>query len=498
MEDCRLRGKAADEIARDDEQLSPGVLGTSSIVFMVMAVSAPLAVVVALMPMAFAFGNGAGVPGTWVLAIGAMLLFAIGYVRFIPFVVNAGAFYAYVSSSFGKECGLAAAYVAAVSYFALCCSTLAALAFFSADFFYQSTGLQTPWELWAAMAVGMLIFLAYHHITLAATVLSIALVAEVGLITLLAIAVASDRGFAAFQISDFSPSTVFTPGLGVALIYAFNSLIGFESTAIYQEEARDRHRTIPRATYISVIAVGFFYVIAAWALTSSVGSASVSGIAAADPGHFVADRAGEHLGRTGRLAFSTLILTSAFAAVLGLFNNATRYLFALARDGVLPRRLARTHRVHGSPHVAGMTLAAVLIVSTGGASIAGLDPLLNISTSLVGVGSVGLMALLGTTALAVPVFFARRGHFGWRTGIAPLLGGIAILAATWLAVDNYTLLTGVDLPVVNRLPALLVIVAVTGLVQARWLRRNRPRVYRRIGESRVDEPASHAGGGTVP
>lgn len=483
----------AHETARDDEQLSQGVLGTSSIVFMVMAVSAPLAVVVALMPMAFAFGNGAGVPGTWVLAIGAMLLFAIGYVRIIPFVVNAGAFYAYISASLGKECGLAAAYIAAVSYFALSCSTLAALAFFCADFFHEVAGLQTPWELWTVMAVGLLVFLAYHRITLAATVLSIALVAEVALIALLAIAVAFDRGFAAFQITDFSPSTVFAPGLGVALIYAFNSLIGFESTAIYQEEARDRHRTIPRATYVSVIAVGFFYVIAAWALTSSVGSASVSAMAAADPGHFVADRAAEHLGPTGRAAFSTLILTSAFAAVLGLFNNATRYLFALARDGVLPRRLARTHRVHGSPHVAGMVLAAVLIVSMAAASVAGLDPLLNISTSLVGLGSVGLMALLGVTALAVPVFFARRGQFGWRTGIAPLLGGIAILAATGLAVANYSLLTGVDLPVVNRLPILLVIVAGAGLVQARWLLRNRPHIYQRIGVSRVDDQAVDGG-----
>ena len=42
-----------------DEQLERGVLGTSAIVFMVLAVAAPLAVVVALMPIALAFGAGA-------------------------------------------------------------------------------------------------------------------------------------------------------------------------------------------------------------------------------------------------------------------------------------------------------------------------------------------------------------------------------------------------------------------------------------------------------
>ncbi len=105
-------------------RLSSGVLGTSDIVFMVMAAAAPMGVVVTLLPMAFAFGNGAGVPGTYLGAIGAMLLFAVGYVRIIPFVQNAGAFYAYIAASVGRTCGLSAAYVAPFSYFALSASTL--------------------------------------------------------------------------------------------------------------------------------------------------------------------------------------------------------------------------------------------------------------------------------------------------------------------------------------------------------------------------------------
>src|SRR5262245_32813998 len=100
-------------LARDGG-LRGGVLGTADIVFMVMAAAAPMAVVVALLPMALAFGNGPGVPGTYVFAIGAMLLFAIGYVRIIPHVQNAGAFYAYIAASIGRVWGLAAAYVAAL------------------------------------------------------------------------------------------------------------------------------------------------------------------------------------------------------------------------------------------------------------------------------------------------------------------------------------------------------------------------------------------------
>ena len=71
--------------------------------FMVMAAAAPMAVVVALMPMAFAFGNGAGVPAVYLGSAIAILFFAVGYVRIIPYVRNAGAFYAYISCKFRKD-----------------------------------------------------------------------------------------------------------------------------------------------------------------------------------------------------------------------------------------------------------------------------------------------------------------------------------------------------------------------------------------------------------
>jgi amino acid transporter len=269
-------------------------------------------------------------------------------------------------------------------------------------------------------------------------------------------------------------------------MYGFNSLIGLEGTAIYQEEARDREVTVPRATYISVIVVGFFYLFTAWCLSTSVGSANVAQVAAADPGHFVTDRAADHLGAAGVAAFSLLVLTSGFAATLGLFNNATRYLYALARDGVLPRRFARTHPRFGSPHQAGTFLGAMLIVVVGAGAFAGFDPLLNISTSLVGLGSVGLMSLLAITALVVPIFFARRGSYGVATIVAPVIGGVAIAVATALAVTNYSALTGVESRIINSLPYLLVLAALIGIIQAQWLRVHRPGTYDRIGASRVD------------
>lgn len=469
------------------DQLERNALGTSDIVFMVLAASAPLAVVMGLMPFALAFGNGRGVPGALIIGGLAMLLFAVGYVRQIPFVRNAGAFYAYISASLSRIVGLPAAYIAAFSYLACCISTLVTHAFFVSDLVFALTGIRTFWVYWGVGALGLIGVLAYHRITMVAAVLTLALGAEILAIIVLDIAIVHNHGFGAFRISDLAPSSVFTPGLGIALIYTFTSMFGIEGTAIYQEEARNAAVTVPRATFISVLFAVLLYSITAWCLSTAVGSTEAGRIAARDVGHFVSDRARENLGERAAIVLQLLVITSTFAAVLGLFNSSTRYLYALARDGVLPRALGHTHREYHSPHIAGIFLTVLGVAFLVFAGIAGLDPLINIAPMFIGLGSLGLMCLLAITSLGIPIFFARRGEFGFGKTAAPLVGGLAVSACTVLAATNYSILTGVDNEFINSLPWALVCLAIAGAAQALYLRRYRPAAYQRIGQSRVEQ-----------
>jgi amino acid transporter len=201
----------------------------------------------------------------------------------------------------------------------------------------------------------------------------------------------------------------------------------------------------------------------------------------------VASQGITRLGSWAGTAFGALMLTSSFAAALALFNNAARYLFALARDGVLPGALARIHPQHRSPHIATGLLAALLATMIAAGALAGLDPLVNLTTALVGLGSVGLMALLAITALAIPLFFLKKRMLGLRTSLAPVLGGAVIAIAVYRACANYSAITGVESVVINHLPYLLLAVALFGAAQARWLRARKPRVYAQIGATRVDE-----------
>jgi amino acid transporter len=469
-----------------DGRLADGSLGSAHIVFMVIAAAAPMAVIVAIVPIAFALGNGIGTPGMFLLAALTLALFSVGYTRAIPFVRNAGAFYAYITQGLGRPVGLVAAYTAMVCYTALAAATCGALAFFAADTANRLFGIDLSWEVWAAIAIVLVALLGYRRITLTARVLGVALLLEVAMLLVLDVAILFDQGPGAFTLDAFAPSNVFGGVVGVAVIYAFSSFLGFEGTAIYAEEAADPRRTVPRATYAAVAVVGIFYVFTTWALIAGAGADQVVATASEDPGAFVFDLSDRFVGSASTDVLNVLIVTSSFAAVLAFHNAASRYFYALARDGFLPAALAKTHPRHKSPYVAGLVQVTILALIVAGFAIAGLDPLTNLSTAMTGFGAVGLMALLAVTSLAVLAFFWRRGERGWAVTVAPVLATAGLAAATVLALVNYPSLTGSTSDVINKLPWLHLVTIAAGIGVALWMRANRPARYAAMGTTRVD------------
>ena len=175
-------------------RLASGSLGPEHITFMVLAAAAPMAVVVAIMPIALALGNGVGTPGMFLLAALSLLVFSFGYVRAVPYVRNAGAFYAYIANGLGRPAGLVAAYVALVGYNSLAAATCGALAFFASGTANDLLGISLTWPVWAAIFIAIVAVLSFRRITLTARLLGVALVAEVIMVLLLAAAILVDQG----------------------------------------------------------------------------------------------------------------------------------------------------------------------------------------------------------------------------------------------------------------------------------------------------------------
>lgn len=144
------------------------------------------------------------------------------------------------------------------------------------------------------------------------------------------------------------------------------AFIGFEATALFSEEAREPRKTIPRATYTAIIAIGVIHAITGWAIVSAVGvrdaqQNALDHLASGDMALVLLDT---YLAPILGMVALVLLVVSLFAAQLAFHNSAARYLYALGRAHVLPRWLAKTNR-NGAPERAQLANLIFAVVVAG-------------------------------------------------------------------------------------------------------------------------------------
>jgi amino acid transporter len=206
------------------------------------------------------------------------------------------------------------------------------------------------------------------------------LVFEIAIVLALVSVVVARGGDSGLDLAPFEPSNISSGAPGIGLMFAIASFIGFEATAIFRDEARDPDRTIPRATYMSVLGIGVFYTLAGWALVMAWGADNVVARAAEDPGVLIIDTMHRYLGPVGEIGVNVLLLTAMFAAILSFHNVLTRYQHSMASAGVLPHVIAAVHHRHGSPYRASFlqTITAAILVALF--AIFQLDPVYDVFT----------------------------------------------------------------------------------------------------------------------
>lgn len=466
-------------------------LGTPGVVFLVLAAVAPLTGIVVIASLGIALGDGGGMPGAFLLAALILVLFGVGYAQMSKVVTGAGGFYVYVTKGLGRPMGLIAALIALLGYNCFVAGAVGTSGFFTANVVEQVFGLHTPWQLWSLASALAVFALGRRGVDVSAKVLGVSLVLEVSILLVLDVAVAVRTGL---DVHAFAPGVVFSGSVGIAFLFAFNAFVGFEATGLFSEEARDPHRTISRATYTAIVLIGGFAAVTTWAIVSATGVA-LAGQTAQDhlaTGDLVFSISRTYLGSFLTDVMMLLLVVSLFAALLALHNSATRYLFALGRARVLPAVLGRTNAANGAPYVASGTQIGLATLIAAAYALAGLDPLADLTASMTGIGTLGVLALQALAGIAVVAFFReRRDPRLWRTAIAPGLGGLGLLAVTALAIVNFPTLAGSEAPGISLLPWLLAVAVAAGLGLAAWLRQRRPDVYAGLDELGLDtEPAT--------
>lgn len=475
-----------DSLVAPAKQRLSGSLGPGAIVFMVVAAAAPLTVIGGGFPLAALLGNGAGAPAMFALGGAILLLFSVGLATMSRFVSKPGAFFTYVGYGLGRPAGLAAAWIAILTYVTVQLCVYGFIGLLLDGWIADKVGLDLPWWAWSLALVAIVGILGYRHIELSSKVLGVLLLAEVGIVVLLSAVILVQGGAEGISADSFAPDTVTSGTPALALMFCMAGFIGFEATAIFRDEAKEPEKTIPKATYGAVLLIAVFYTFCSWAIVQGWGSGFAEEVATGLDG-FIVTTSDRYLGSLGAEVTSILLITSVFACILSFHNVITRYLHSMSNAGLVPSHLGGVHETHDSPHVSSLTTSIVGFVAVTMFALFQLDPYLEVFTWFSGIATVAIVVLMALTCLAVVVYFLRNKVPAtvWHTTIAPVIGLAGLVFVTYILFSNFSMLLGdVDdagVPHVGGLTiTFLVAMAafpVFGLAQALWMHTSRPAAY---------------------
>ncbi len=432
-------------------RLKPNAVGIVGVMFMAVATAAPITAMVGNVPIAVGFGNGSFAPAGYLFATIVLSLFAIGYATMAKHLTATGAFYGYIAHGLGRIMGMASGLIITMAYVVFEGSLIGIFSFFAKNLMSSLFGLDVHWVIPALLMIIANSALAYYDINIAAKVLGVFLITEIIMLSLGAFAVLVHGGGPEGLVigETLNPLGAFTSAEGIVgasaglgLFFAFWSWVGFESTAMYGEESRNPKKIIPRATIISVVSIGLFYVFVSWMAIAGTGPANAIELAqnADTAGDIFFGPVREYYGEWAVTMFNILLCTGSFACGMAFHNCASRYLYALGREGLsskLQQTIGRTHPTHGSPHIASLVQSGISLVLVLAFLFAGMDPYLHLYTLLAILGTMAILVVQSLCAFAVIAYFHFHGENAeskhwFKTLVAPLLGGIGMLYVVFL------------------------------------------------------------------
>src|SRR5918992_1503723 len=224
-------------------------------------------------------------------------------------------------------------------------------------------------------------------------------------------------------------ASVLTALLG-GTVLAFYALIGFDDSVNVAEETRHPSRNYPRAIFGGLLAAGIIYLLVT--ITASIVVPTAQLAESSGPLLEVVERAPLAI-PTKLFALIALIAVSN-GALINLIM-ASRVIYGMADQGVLPGVFARVHEGRRTPWVAILfvtTVGLIMLVSLGAGALDTLS-----STTVV-------LLLLAFTMVNASVLVLRRDpveHEHFRTPtVFPVLGIVVSLALLiYSALDDYTI-----------------------------------------------------------
>jgi amino acid transporter len=435
---------------------------------------------------------GGSTPLAFLLGGIACLALAFVVIGFTRRMASAGYAYTYASRSLGKESGFMAGWLYFGGMICFVPMTMSGVGYLAANLL----NLNPDWWI-LFFFIGMALLLALSIVRIKVTtrtqlyvgIVTVALIVIVDLIVTIK-GGSSGQAPGAFTFGH-TVSGGFN-GVFYGIIFGVTSYIGFETAADFGEETANPRRFIPIAIIAATGFVVIFYLWTTYAITIGLG-VNNGAKWGAEPvllqvvaNTYVAHWVGTLIEIGGMCA--------AFIVCVACVTAGTRTLFAMGREGVLPRLFAHTHPRFKTPVNATLTVVAVATVmallvgyplsdATFGAPFSNYYFWATAGTLLIIV--VYIMLCVGGIA-----FFRRtRDSRRWNPLVhvaVPVIGVVVFGAALYGSVHP------TPPGILKWTPYLAIVWLVIGVGVVAWLRSRRPDAVARIGSILGEEGGTDA------
>ncbi|GAT74581.1 amino acid permease-associated region [Microbacterium sp. HM58-2] len=361
--------------------------------------------------------TGGRVAATYIITLAVMLFTARSYARMSVAYPYSGSAYVYTQQSFGGAIGFLAGWSLLLDYL-----FLPMINYLIIGLYLGSVFPTVPTWVWVVGAIALVTVLnVIGIVSVARANFVIIAVQTVFIACFVVFASAAAAGNAVDPLAPFAGDgtvdSILPVFQGAAILCL--SFLGFDSVSTLAEEAKDSRRTVPRAIMIVTIGAGLLFVLLTYLAQVAYPS---NAFESADTASI------EVVASLGQEWLSVLFLSGFIAGGLGsaLTSQASvaRILFAMGRDGVLPRSLfGHLSKRFGTPAVPTLIVSAVSLSAL-------FADLLTIS-NMISFGA--LIAFSCVNLSTIKHHFVDRGErSGWDAVNNLVLPGIGFGLTVWL------------------------------------------------------------------
>ncbi|MDH6193761.1 putrescine importer [Mycobacterium frederiksbergense] len=323
----------------------------------------------------------------------AMLFTALSYAFMSRAVPRAGSAYAYAKQSFGGNIGFLSGWTLLLDYL-----LMPTITYLVIGLYMNAAFPGVPFWVWVLGSIAVVTVLTILGITVVSGVSSALLLLQVVFLAVFAfLTVRSINGTPLPPLTD----ALFGTGPGISHVFAGAailclSFLGFDAVSTLAEETVDAKMVIPKAIVLVTLIGGLLFMVIAylcviafpdWQNYTDADAASLDIMARAG-GSFLTN------------FFTAAYVAGCFGAVLASQTSVARILYAMGRDGTLPRHFASLHPRFHTPW-----LSAILVGTIG---LLALVLSLSLVSSLISFGSLVAFTAVNASVIKHYVIDQRR------------------------------------------------------------------------------------------